>query len=166
MRGTPQERFEAKVDRRPGYGPHGQCHLWTAYKNRQGYGRLRVAGVSVPAHRLAWELTNGPIPLGMCVLHKCDNPECVNAADCLFLGTQADNVADMEGKGRGRHPKGRAHGRAKLAEKDIPAIRTLIALGFSQRYIGSAYGVSQSTVSNIKRGKGWNHVTGRRSKPN
>ncbi len=160
MRGTPEERFEAKVDRRPGYGPHGQCHLWTAFKNPGGYGRFKVAGRQVMAHRFAWELTNGPIPLGMCVLHHCDNPECVNAVECLFLGTQADNVADMEGKGRGRHVKGRDHGLAKLTEKDIPTIRMLIVRGFTQRYIGAAYGVCESTINKIKMGKSWNHVTG------
>jgi len=166
LRGTPQERFEAKVDRLPGYGPHGQCHLWTAFRTRDGYGRLTVGGVSVYAHRLAWELTNGPIPAGMYVLHKCDNPPCVNAVECLFLGTQGDNVADMEDKGRGVHPKGSDNGRAKLAEKDIPAIRMLIAMGFKQTYIAGLFHVRQQTVSNIKRGNGWNHVTGRRSKPN
>src|SRR5579863_7137496 len=71
------------------------CHVW-ATTRQGGYAQLHVS-----AHRLAWELVNGPIPKGMHALHRCDNSRCCNP-DHLFLGTQADNMADMRRKGRGR----------------------------------------------------------------
>ena len=91
---TIQERFWSKVDR------SGKCWLWTASRNSSGYGKFDGEG----AHRVAWRLAYGVIPYGACVLHRCDMPRCVNPAH-LWLGTQADNVADMVAKGRQRKPK-------------------------------------------------------------
>ena len=108
MRGRPPkplaDRFWGLVDKTAG------CWLWVGYVNNCGYGRLRPAHSQpkVGAHRLSWELTNGPIPDRMCVLHKCDNPACVNP-EHLFLGTVQDNVNDMRQKGRDNYtgrPKG------------------------------------------------------------
>lgn len=75
------------------------CIEWTGYRSPAGYGKIRVGGKGILAHRFAWELVNGPIPPGMCVCHRCDNPPCCNVAH-LWLGTQADNNADMYAKGR------------------------------------------------------------------
>ena len=96
------ERFWAKVDRSD--GPDA-CWPWTGHRARRGYGQFKMFGRSVPAHRVAWELTNGPIPPGdhfgtMCACHRCDNPPCCNPTH-LFLGSMADNVADRDAKGRG-----------------------------------------------------------------
>lgn len=82
------------------------CQEWILSRDRLGYGRLKISLGDrqsfrfTSAHRFAWELTNGPIPDGMNVLHACDNRACCNPAH-LFLGTQKDNMIDMHAKGRG-----------------------------------------------------------------
>lgn len=94
------DRFWSKVDQ------SGDCWEWTAAANRQGYGKFKARSyVLVPAHRHSWELANGPIPAGMYVCHRCDNPRCVRP-DHLFLGTHQDNVTDMMAKGRHRYERG------------------------------------------------------------
>lgn len=97
----PLERFWAMV--RKGKG----CWEWQGSRLPRGYGSFRLGTRSTDpkeyAHRIAWAWKNGPIPLGMRVLHHCDNPGCVRP-DHLFLGTQADNVADMDAKGRRVNP--------------------------------------------------------------
>ncbi len=79
------------------------CIEWTRSKDGDGYGFIRFSGVLHRTHRIAYELFVGEIPAGMCVLHKCDNPPCINV-DHLFLGTHADNNRDKFNKGRGVIP--------------------------------------------------------------
>ena len=67
------------------------CVEWTGYKNPKGYGVRRFMGVLYYAHRLAWEIENGPIPKGMCICHHCDNPACIKTSH-LFVGTQRENL--------------------------------------------------------------------------
>lgn len=86
------DRFWSRVDR------SGDCWTWTgALVN--GYGRIKVEGRSVLAPRIAWELTNGPIPTGLEVRHHCDNPPCVRP-EHLALGTHAENMDDSRRRGR------------------------------------------------------------------
>jgi hypothetical protein len=94
QRATPGDRFWTKVQKSDG------CWQWTAYRDPMGYGRFRLNGEARLAHRVSWEMHNGSIsPEDLCVLHKCDNPSCVNP-DHLFLGDRIANVADMVAKGR------------------------------------------------------------------
>jgi hypothetical protein len=79
----------------------GNCWEWTGTRNQKGYGQIASGGCKGMAHRIAWTLANGPIPDGLCVLHRCDNPPCINPAH-LWLGTVADNNLDKKIKGRGR----------------------------------------------------------------
>lgn len=80
------------------------CVEWLLSGTSQGYGRVRYKGKKFLTHRLMWEFEKGPIPEGMQVLHKCDNPSCANV-DHLFLGTNQDNVDDKMMKGREPHSK-------------------------------------------------------------
>jgi len=97
------ERFWEKVEKR---GPD-ECWEWKAYREKTGYGQLQVGTYETPdatrSHRIAWELTNGPIPDGLHVCHHCDNPPCCNPTH-LFLGTHQDNMDDMLAKGRDSKP--------------------------------------------------------------
>lgn len=86
-------RFWAKVSQSDG------CWQWTGATTSWGYGVLRVKGHNVHAHRVSWELHNGPIPEEMFVCHKCDNPQCTNP-EHLFIGTARDNALDMIAKKR------------------------------------------------------------------
>lgn len=149
------KRFFQKVVRGP------KCWTWISSTSR-GYGMFWLSGRSVLAHRVSWEIHNGPIPDGMDVLHKCDRPYCVNP-DHLFLGTHLDNMADMRRKNRtGPRAKhinvGETHPRAKLTEDDVRRIRDLYKIGLSQHKIAEKFGVNQGTVSQILSGKIWTHV--------
>lgn len=158
------ERFWIRVAKSDG------CWTWTGFRDSRGYGgisetinkRRRFIG----AHRAAWELTHGPIPEGMHVCHRCDNPPCVNP-EHLFLGTPADNIRDMVSKGRqargaafaGRiAPSGEQHHNARLREADVAEIRRLAAAGWRQKDIASGLGFSTKVVNDVVLRKSWRHV--------
>lgn len=109
-------RFWAKVDRNGPVPPHrpelGPCWLWTGWRNPKGYGGCSVHRVNRLAHRVAWELANGPIPTGHQVQHACDTPPCVRDSH-LTTGLPSQNSADMVAKGRSpknlNAPRGEAH---------------------------------------------------------
>lgn len=152
-----EERFWKKVNKSPNVKG---CWVWTACKNK-GYGWFGVGNKKMKsAHRFSWELENGEIPNNFCVLHKCDNPLCVNP-NHLFLGTLKDNTADMISKGRTNWlgKQGSENHRAKLSEEQIPIIRKMLVENLlTQREIGNIFGVSVMIINRIKTNKIWKHV--------
>ena len=151
------ERFWNKV-KFPDYIGTDECWEWQAYRTKNGYGGVWLRGEMTRAHRFSYEISVGTIPLGLCVLHRCDNRLCVNPAH-LFLGTKTDNARDMCQKGRQAHVRGEAHGLAKLTEADVIEIRRLYATGdHPQREIGALFGVCQVNVGDIVNGDTWAHI--------
>lgn len=148
------------------------CWMWTGGKDRKGYGLFSVGPSRNPdgsrrnsmkaAHRVSYELFNGGIPDGLFVLHKCDTPGCVNP-EHLFLGTNLDNVRDMDSKGRRVNGPsyGSDHGNAVLDEKQVLEIMELLkARKPTQKEIAKMYGVAHSTINHIATGRLWSHLTG------
>lgn len=134
-------RFARKVRRGP------DCWQWTAKRNNQGYGMLRIGSAAegwALAHRVSWEIHCGPIPDGVCVLHRCDNPECTNP-EHLFLGSQCDNMRDKEAKGRGNHPRGIPGQRALTPEQGAEA-RKLHNAGIGLRTIARHFGHDRCAI--------------------
>ncbi len=161
-RNSPTGRFWARVDKDgpiPANAPtSGPCWLWTGEQAHFGHGRFTVDGQRTKAHRYAYELLVGPIPEGLFVCHHCDNPPCTNP-DHLYLGTPAQNSADMAR--RGRSARGEASAHALLTEWDVRDIREMWAndlCTMSQREIAAGYGVSQTTVWSVLNGRSWGHV--------
>lgn len=141
------------------------CWYWIGQRGEGDYGRFKGARrfgcPELMAHRIAWHLWNGPVPDGLKVLHQCDVPPCVNP-EHLFVGTQADNVADMHRKGRARvgPPKfGMSNPRSRLTDAIVVAIRTAYARGdTTQKALAIRYEVGVMTVNRAIRGISWKHL--------
>lgn len=144
------DEFMARVEKR-----ESGCWEWTGVIIPDGYGQVGCRHKKT--HRVAYELMVGPIPDGLCVLHRCDNPPCVNP-DHLFLGTVADNNADRDAKGRHRALQGSANGSAKLDERRVCEIREMLRNGVRGVDIAREFGVSPSAVSLIATGRRWDHL--------
>jgi len=150
-----EPRFWAKVDK----AGAGGCWWWMGSRCRtkdgeSTYGLLRVGRRVQRAHRLSWELHFGAILKGQCVLHKCDNPACVNPRH-LWIGTQKDNARDRSSKGRNNPPIGCHNGAAKLNPAAVRAIRDSDWTGSR---LADFYGVSRGTISLVRRKRTWAHV--------
>jgi hypothetical protein len=148
-------RFWSYVDRSD---PDG-CWPWTAGRFPGGYGQFRAGTRKVKAHRVAYELTHGPLGDGMKTLHKCDHPPCCRP-DHLFEGTPGDNARDRNAKGRAAPltipPKpGEANPSAKLTWPTVRAIRARRQAGATLGAIATEFGISQSQVRNIVDGRCW-----------
>jgi hypothetical protein len=133
------------------------CWEWNGHIAADGYGQLRIDNKAYRAHRRAWELAHGPIPVGLHVCHRCDNPPCCNP-DHLFLGTDADNIADKCRKGRAKTRPlcGEANPDAKLTADQVRTIRATYADGAAtQTELAVRYGVTQSTIWLIIHRKKW-----------
>jgi hypothetical protein len=156
------DRFWSKVDK------SGDCWVWKDSTKGFGYGIFAVThGKQVGAHRFSWEIHNGPIPEGLEVCHKCDNPPCVNP-DHLFLGTHTENLLDMHAKGRGA--RGDRHGARTKPESikrgeqrstlltwtDVDEIRRRYAAGGVYLHeLGAEFGISKENVYNIVHFRTW-----------
>ena len=153
MKGTPVERFWAKVDK------SGECWLWTASIGGNGYGQFKVTPDASPirAHRFSYELHFGEIPEGMLVCHRCDVKLCVQPKH-LFLGTPADNMADMVSKGRanGGHggwwSAGKRPNRCKLTDEQVAEIRRRYT-NESSRALAREFGIDPSGIVRVANGR-------------
>lgn len=178
VKGCPMPFYGRHSRRKPGpryieedRGYITPCLIFQGYIDASGYGSDWVNAKPESSHRAAWIRTNGPIPNGLFVLHRCDVKACANP-EHLFLGTQKDNVADMYAKGRGqlgethwtrakpnRVARGEDNGFSKLTEDQARQIKRLINQGeFTFTEIGGRFDISRYTVGLIARGKRWRHV--------
>lgn len=132
------------------------CWLWRATSGHLfGYGQTFKNGRREAAHRAAWIELNGPIPAGLFVMHRCDNPRCVNPMH-LALGTARENMTDKITKGRSRDKFGRSV--AAITETMVREIRQRHAAGESHSTLARAYGVSPATVGRMCLRQTWGHV--------
>lgn len=147
----PLIRFWARVSKRE------TCWEWTGPYDGDGYGQFTDGeGRNVRAHRFSWSLANGPIPAGLKVLHRCDNPPCVNPSH-LFLGTDNDNLKDAISKGR-LNVVGENNAAAKLCDESVREIRRLCGSGVGQKVVAAKYGVHHDAIHRIVTGRSWKHV--------
>ena len=159
--------FWARVDRT---APAPACWPWIGHRNADGYGKLKIRGRTLIAHRVAFALSRNVGVIDACVLHSCDNPACCNPAH-LRMGTNAENQAEKVAKGRQakgdvhgarRHPntrpRGSEHGRARLTEDNVREIRRRHAAGKTIASLAARYGVATKTVWFIVHRKTWLHV--------
>jgi hypothetical protein len=146
--GPVEQRFDDNITHEPNSG----CWLWVGLTDEFGYGIFKIGRARVRAHRYSFGRFRAAIPSGLCVLHRCDVPGCVNP-DHLFLGTLAENVADKVAKDR--QAKGAQNPSAKLTTEDVVAIR---ASTETHRALAAQYGVAHRTIGQIKKRQKWRHV--------
>jgi hypothetical protein len=171
------ERFWSKVRKTE------TCWIWTGYCNPSGYGEIqrgRRGEGAERASRISWEIHFGSIPEEMCVLHRCDNPPCVNP-EHLFLGTRADNNHDMINKGRRNiplsslrrgdnhphrlHPENVARGEqtyhAKLTADNVRYIRNILSGPYifgQSAQLSRTFNVSKSVITAVMKRHTWKHI--------
>jgi len=161
-------RFWELVDKTSG----NKCWIWRGILNRKGYGSFYMCQRTERAHRVSWWIANGKIPLGLLVLHICDNAACVNP-NHLYLGTDMDNTRDKFARGRVspargerngmvKHPESRQNGEkcwmSILTNDDVFDMRSRRRQGESTRSLSIEYGVAQSTVRSVVSGRTWKHL--------
>lgn len=154
-----QERFERRVADRPDGCKVwlGSIHTRPGYPKSEWHGQWRNAAGGIElTHRAAWRMYKGEIPQGAHVLHKCDNPRCVNV-EHLYLGTHLDNIRDMDERGRRAYgvSLGENHGNSKLTDAIVREIRESKESG---PVIAKRLGISTSTVYDVRNRKIWKHL--------
>lgn len=184
-----EQRFWKKVNKNgPTISYVGTpCWVWTGAKDDYGYGTFFYLAKTEKAHRASYMMHCGEIPNELWVLHKCDNPPCVNP-NHLWLGTRIDNVQDMEKKGRADHPGGDRHGfrtkpesrptgerngaytkpesrrtgikngRARLTDNQVIELRELRKQGATYKQLMERFNIGQTTVSHIVNYDNWKHL--------
>ena len=131
--------------------------VWKGAKDTDGYGVFSVKERMLKAHRVSWMINKGPIPEGICVLHKTDDPECVDV-DFLFLGTVIDNNMDKKNKKRG--VIGGRNGMVVLSEDQVFQVVNLRKSGLTYEKVADKMGISLSEAHHICNGYTWSHLTG------
>ncbi len=155
-----EQRFWSHVDKS---GGPDACWEWRGRRNGKGYGsfsprRKTTKRKNLLCHRIAYSLERSPLPPGLCVLHHCDNPACCNpSSKHLFLGTQADNMADRYSKGK--LTTGEQNGNAKLTETQVTEMRRLRSKGATGSELARRYGVKRATVYQICEYARWKHLS-------
>ena len=129
------------------------CLTWDDARDKDGYGVFKLAGKQWRTHRYVMHKMGHDIENKM-VLHKCDNPSCYRP-DHLYVGTAKDNTLDMMRRGRGVDNRGSKHGMSKLTEEDVRLIKSSSMSGVAT---AKKFGVSKTTISEIRSGKHWAHV--------
>lgn len=143
-------------------GNAADCWVWPGAKGHGGYGLIGNWSPErgthlITTHRAAFVDAFGPIPAGSVVMHKCDNPPCLNPAH-LEIGTQAKNQQDKHLRGRGPNRKGDLHPSARLTSEKALKIRHLFADGVSRRELSNQFGVSMGCISNVVYRFSWKHI--------
>lgn len=135
------------------------CYICTSHSIVKGYPYVYANGRWGSLVRHLWTEQYGEIPKGLCTLHSCDNPVCINL-DHIRLGTHADNMKDMVIRNRSKSSGVKGEDISKLKESDVQYI---IAhhTEYKQRELGKMFGVTQANISAIVVGKSWRHITGR-----
>jgi hypothetical protein len=133
-----------------------ECWIWTGPMDGKRYGVIGIGGKQHKAHALAYEVAHGPITKGLFACHKCDNPSCCNPSH-IFIGTAADNAADMKAKKRSAW--GERAWAAKLTTDAVRQIRTQRASGMSATALAGMYGVTPAAISKVALGRTWSNVT-------
>ena len=146
-----KERFLSRITQ-----DSSGCWIWNGSKTKDGYGYFFMEGKPGYAHRASYKLFCGPIE-NLWVLHRCDNPSCVNP-EHLFLGTAKDNVQDMLSKDRDNYAKGRHHCNAKLTEDDVLEIRNAVEYRGINKDLAEKYNVHVSTISGIRCNATWRQL--------
>ena len=160
--GAPHGSIEQRLWMKVSIGGVNECWVWNGACVRKGHGVMWAGrnGNERLVHRISWIIANGKIPDNLCVLHKCDNPPCVNPRH-LFLGTVADNNRDMWGKKRGRIKRsdGENNNSAKLTYENVHEIRKLRKAGWKLKDLAKKFSVCVTTIHWITSGKHWKNVS-------